>query len=1487
MKNDLEHLSSPFLDEWVVEGEAPRSWDPDQAEAPPSHDGFSREDGDDELAFEALAPDEGEFEQHECGHCRAGCAHDREAFADEEEDEAPSCAGDHEFSDLEAELFDREAWSGSSEQIAFRDRVLAAHLKRSNASRGAPQRDLDAQERATVPGTSVEMRSDAAAAAGRLLVAANADLATAKQAGDADALRTVRLGATSGYRERAHQNRLWLQYFPGYYKRTRGAREKLAAGPHSEEAVAYMLRAKRDGGFGLGGRIAAPGYSNHQNGIAIDLWQERTRGHGVPNQSDDSSRAKWRASWFHGWLKQHAAAHGFQPLATEEWHWEFRNAGSGARPTSTTTAPSTSPSTPAPAAGKPGFELARFAQRVLKATEGEPLSDDGDFGPRSRAALERFRRKHGLGSGSTLDAQTTLALAQRALEELAQASMFARTGHGDSRTDAELIRFKTARKLPADAGLDTPTLRALGEAVAARKGAPSTPATPRAPAVPVPAPTAPGGAPVAHLGGQVWTFRARAISTPVAVFVPPAAAGRREVDVLLFAHGLLNGCPRPRSVPDGLITSSPFRLGAVVAGANRPVVLVLPLLDWNHPGGQAFGNAHPKWHALALPANLNALVAQALEEVGRVQSAAAPSLGQLLVAGHSRAYDFLEPLADRHTDPQMQQGALARLSEVWALDTTYSGNPARWKAWLAADPRLRVHFYFRPKGGTLATGTRFEGIAGGRLSVARAGEEHCDVPGKRLPVLLAQYGTTAQQELEGQDEAGDDEALDGDAGEDYATDEGTQDLFAEEAHDDSEADGFTDELEGEDTEPTPRWAHESDKETRDEAGDDEFELAFEDRDASEFEFDEEAYAEQAEQAIEEEEAGDRTPLPVPADHPVPFAPLPPAGSHWPVRTRHKSARLVSYMYQAPSGIVGSAGRMFLAARKGVVSGRTVGRWHCGLDLYASRNDVVVACEAGTIVGFSHFYKARSGQSTYKLLVEHDGSGIVLNYGEVRSDSLSRNGLKVGSPVAAGQTIGFVSDTDMLHVEAYQKGTTDSHRWWKSEPTPPRELLNPTRYLLALARSGLADAATPAAPAHTGGKATTGSPVKPAAELVRFAQRVLNAAEGERLGDDGGLGPLTRAALARFRQKYGIGASSLPLEERTLTGLMQRALEELRQQSMFAQTGVLDDRTRSELSAFRAQRGLGTDARLDAATRLALTDALARARAPAPRSPATPRTPATPTAPTAPTAPLPGLPGLGAGHAPPADPSAYRRFRLTTYHVVDQHDEPTGTVRVPILDEQGQVLAHCSPSFFAKLSLEGSGRLTDGRLVNVTGRKVAATHADYEPVLAHHRKAYAKGDAKRAQQGRPPAPTAYSGIIVSGGRVVQALSFHEVPAAKRGVGYGTARNIPYTPFRTLAADIGTPQYGKVEPRWKGKGGLVPPGTHVFIKEYVGLRLPDGSTHDGWFVVNDTGGAIFGAHFDVFTGTDALRQGLKLPAFGQVWFPGIDQRIPAGYTYGLEK
>lgn len=80
-------------------------------------------------------------------------------------------------------------------------------------------------------------------------------------------------------------------------------------------------------------------------------------------------------------------------------------------------------------------------------------------------------------------------------------------------------------------------------------------------------------------------------------------------------------------------------------------------------------------------------------------------------------------------------------------------------------------------------------------------------------------------------------------------------------------------------------------------------------------------------------------------------------------------------------------------------------------------------------------------------------------------------------------------------------------------------------------------------------------------------------------------------------------------------------------------------------------------------------------------------------------------------------------------------------------------------------------------------------------------------------------------------------------------FGTgARGNALVPFRTLACDIGTVRGSRP---WV-KGGYAKFGQRVFIPAAVGLRLPDGSVHDGMFHCGDVGGKITGNHIDVFLG-----------------------------------
>jgi 3D (Asp-Asp-Asp) domain-containing protein len=50
-------------------------------------------------------------------------------------------------------------------------------------------------------------------------------------------------------------------------------------------------------------------------------------------------------------------------------------------------------------------------------------------------------------------------------------------------------------------------------------------------------------------------------------------------------------------------------------------------------------------------------------------------------------------------------------------------------------------------------------------------------------------------------------------------------------------------------------------------------------------------------------------------------------------------------------------------------------------------------------------------------------------------------------------------------------------------------------------------------------------------------------------------------------------------------------------------------------------------------------------------------------------------------------------------------------------------------------------------------------------------------------------------------------------------------------------------------------LIAPRSVLFIKETVGMKMPDGTAHDGFWYASDVGGAIKGARIDLFTGAGA--------------------------------
>ena len=78
---------------------------------------------------------------------------------------------------------------------------------------------------------------------------------------------------------------------------------------------------------------------------------------------------------------------------------------------------------------------------------------------------------------------------------------------------------------------------------------------------------------------------------------------------------------------------------------------------------------------------------------------------------------------------------------------------------------------------------------------------------------------------------------------------------------------------------------------------------------------------------------------------------------------------------------------------------------------------------------------------------------------------------------------------------------------------------------------------------------------------------------------------------------------------------------------------------------------------------------------------------------------------------------------------------------------------------------------------------------------------------------------------------------------RGVGALDALGCKVVAMRTVAVDR----------------RLISPRSVLFIKETVGLKMPDGSAHDGYWYASDVGSAIKGPRIDLFTGAGARSMG----------------------------
>ena len=99
----------------------------------------------------------------------------------------------------------------------------------------------------------------------------------------------------------------------------------------------------------------------------------------------------------------------------------------------------------------------------------------------------------------------------------------------------------------------------------------------------------------------------------------------------------------------------------------------------------------------------------------------------------------------------------------------------------------------------------------------------------------------------------------------------------------------------------------------------------------------------------------------------------------------------------------------------------------------------------------------------------------------------------------------------------------------------------------------------------------------------------------------------------------------------------------------------------------------------------------------------------------------------------------------------------------------------------------------------------------------------------------------TGALPSGpGWNLKATLYH---AGAKGVGALDALGYKVVAMRTVAVDK----------------NLIPKRSVLFIKETVGMKMPDGTAHDGYWYASDVGSAIKGKRIDLFTGAGARSMG----------------------------
>lgn len=211
----------------------------------------------------------------------------------------------------------RMDWKGASPvQQQFMHSVYQGHVYRS-AQRGNFVGDVASARLARIE-KQHQAQVKAAKACQELLKVVRVDLAQQKPEQSIRSGTVEYVSIISAYRSASQQFLKWQTNFPGYYRQTRPQRSSMPGGEHGTAAVQFMVRY-------VGSRLAAPGYSLHNSGLAVDFGTKEDRRNLTPDTTPASVR-QWRGSRLFRWLSTNASRFGYHqnPSIDEPWHWEYR-----------------------------------------------------------------------------------------------------------------------------------------------------------------------------------------------------------------------------------------------------------------------------------------------------------------------------------------------------------------------------------------------------------------------------------------------------------------------------------------------------------------------------------------------------------------------------------------------------------------------------------------------------------------------------------------------------------------------------------------------------------------------------------------------------------------------------------------------------------------------------------------------------------------------------------------------------------------------------------------------------------------------------------------------------------------------------------------------------------------------------------------------------------------------------------------------------------